>query len=126
MSYSDTLETDLDKLRAWIGDTSNDPSTELLTDDHIEAVLALYPPFATALAFLADELAVRFAQKPGSVTLPSGLSVSWAERVKAWQAIAANARKGVLTAAASVSLVPVSYGVSTTPGEFARPSIWWP
>lgn len=117
MPYSDTLETDLDKARAMLGDTS---TTELLTDDHIETVLAMYSTFDLALAFMADELAVRYAQEPGSVSLPSGLSVSWAERVKEWRRIADNARLGVLSAGTSaLSFVDKTFGVPTTE-EFSR------
>lgn len=98
MPYDADLTTDLDKARALLGDTSNDPATELLTDDHIEAVLALYATsFDTAVAFLADELVVTYAQQPDSVTLPSGLSVRWSERVKAWQVLAARMRAAAVT-----------------------------
>lgn len=76
MPYDDTLPTDLDKARARLGDTA---ATELLTDDHIEAVLSLYG-FNGGVAFLARELDMRFALQPSSVTLPSGLSVSYARR----------------------------------------------
>lgn len=93
MSYDETLGTDLDKARALLGDTSDDSDTELLTDDHIEAVLTLYA-FNGGVAFLARELAARFAQKPGSVSLPGGLSVSWAERVKTWLALATQMQSG--------------------------------
>lgn len=123
MSYDDTLPDDLSKARAWLGDTGD---VELVTDDHIEAVLALYGSLGPAVAFLADELAVRFAQQPDSVRLPSGLSVSWSDRVKAWQALAANARRGVLSGGGgTLTQVPLSYGVTAT-DEFARPSCWWP
>ncbi len=93
MAYSDTLETDLDKVRALLGDTSNDSATELLTDDHIEAMLGLYS-FNAAVATMATGLAARFAQDPSSVSLPSGLSVSWSERVKYWMSLAAQMRDG--------------------------------
>lgn len=96
MSFSDTLETQLDQARFLLGDTTNDPSTELLTDDHIDAVLALYA-FNPAVAFMAEGLAARFAQKVSSVGLPGGLSASWAERVKNWKDIAAQMRAGGVT-----------------------------
>ncbi len=102
-----------------LGDTSNDAGTELLTDDHIDAVLALYA-YDTALAFMADELAVRFAQQPGSVSLPSGLSVSWAERVKEWRRIADNARGGALSGSGALSFVAKTYGVPVAAEEFSR------
>jgi len=93
MSYDDTLPADLDKARALLGDTSNDSATELLTDDHIDAMLALYS-FNTAVATMAMGLAARFAQNPSSVSLPSGLSVSWSERVKYWLGLAAQMQAG--------------------------------
>lgn len=84
MGYDDTLPTDKDKARAALADTA---STELLTDAHINAVLALYG-FSGGIAFLANELTMRFAQQPDQVTLPSGLRVSWAKRT--WAALVAS------------------------------------
>lgn len=86
MSYNPTSTADRDLARALLGDTSND-SAELLTDDHIGAVLTLYG-YNAGVAFLADELAIRYAQQPDKVTLPSGLSVSWAARVSTWRSVA--------------------------------------
>lgn len=103
MSYSDTLDSTLDKVRALLGDTSNDASTELLTDDHIDAVLALYP-FNSAVAFMAEGLAARFAQKVSSVSLPGGLAASWAERVKYWKGLAVQMRGGGVTVAGAFSV----------------------
>jgi hypothetical protein len=124
MPYDDTLPTDMDKARAVLQDI--DPANELLSDDHIEAVLGLFATFDAAVAFLADELAVRFAQKPGSVSLPSGLSVSWAFRVAEWRRIADNARKGLITGGgSSISQVSITYGTDST-DEFARPTSYWP
>jgi len=91
MSYDPTSTSDRDRARAKLGDTSNDPATELLTDAHMDSVLEQYG-YALGVAFMADELAARYAQQPGSVGLPSGLSVSWPERVKNWQRIAAEMR----------------------------------
>lgn len=93
MSYDDTLATDLDWARFQLGDT--DTSAELLTDDHIEAVLAMYPR-AQAVGFMAAGLATRFAQKPTDVSLPSGLRVAWGKRIDQWNKVAADARAGVL------------------------------
>jgi hypothetical protein len=102
MSYDDTLPEDKDKARFLLGDTAD---SELLSDDHIEAVLSMYS-FNAALAFMATGLASRFARKPGSVTLPNGLSVSWAERVKNWQALALDMRNGGITASGAFSFQP--------------------
>ena len=105
MSYDDTLPTDLDKIRALLGDTSNDAATELLTDDHIEAMLSLYS-FNAATATMAMSLAARFAQEPDRVTLPSGLSVSWSERVKYWLSLASQMQGGGVTGGAAFSHTP--------------------
>ena len=102
MSYDDTLSTSLDKARALLGDTSNDAATELLTDDHIDAVLGLYA-FNPAVAFMAEGLAARFAQKVSSVSLPGGLSAAWSERVKYWLGLADQMRKGGVTASGAFS-----------------------
>jgi hypothetical protein len=83
MSYDDTLPTELDKVRHYVGDISNNPATELRTDDHIEAALAEHG-FNLAVAVVAEGLAAEYAQEPGSVRLPDGLTVSWPERVKFW------------------------------------------
>lgn len=99
MSYDDTATDDLNLARALLGDTSND-SAELLTDDHIGAVLTLYG-YNGGVAFLADELAVRFARRPDRVTLPSGLSVTWSARVTAWKALASLMRGMALEASAT-------------------------
>lgn len=103
MSYDDTLPSDMDRARALLGDTTNDPATELLTDDHIDAVLSLYA-FNPAVAFMAEGLAARFAQKVSSVSLPGGLSASWSERVKYWLGLAEQMRKGGVTASGAFSV----------------------
>lgn len=113
MSFDESLTTDLDLARFHIGDTSNDSATELLTDDQIEAVLGLYTPLAIGIAVLADGLAIRFAQKPGSVRLPSGLAVSWSDRVKTWLALAKRLRD---TGSLSGSSVAFSRGSTRSDG----------
>lgn len=87
MSYDPSHPTDKDRARYALGDTSNDAATELLTDDTIEAELA-DKGYAGGVAFLAGGLATRFAQQPSSVT-DAGTSVTWGERVSAWQKLAA-------------------------------------
>ena len=106
MAYDDTLATDLDWARWQLGDTSNDAATELLTDDHIEAVLSLYPR-AQAVGLMAAGLAVRFAQKPTDVSLPSGLRVAWSKRIDQWNKVAATASAGGLEGGATAfSIAP--------------------
>lgn len=93
MSYDDTLPTDRDKARALLGDTTNDPATELLTDAHMDSALLLYG-FNGGVAFMATGLASRFSQSPTSTSLPSGLSASWSERVAQWRALAKQMQSG--------------------------------
>ncbi len=105
MSFDDTLVTTLDRVRFLLGDTSNNAATELLTDDHIEAVLALYS-YNSAVAFMAEGLAARFAQSPTSVSLPSGLSVAWSARVASWLGLAERMRSGGVGASAAFARTP--------------------
>ena len=89
-SYDDELPTDLDYVRYRTGDTNVVPATNALrTDEHIEAMLRDHTPREAAISLIAKSLAVEYARKPGRVTLPSGLSVSWEERVDQWNKLAA-------------------------------------
>lgn len=105
MSYDETSLAPLDLARGALGDTSNDPTTELLTDDHIETIIGANG-YNQGVVSLANELAVRYAQKPGSVHLPSGLSVTWPERVAEWRRVASqySTLAAQETAAASIPL----------------------
>lgn len=87
MAYDPTLATAIDRVRFAVGDTA---ATPLLPDATYTALIATYGESGAA-GQAAGALAVLFAQKPGSVTLPNGLSVSWASRVSAWQRIASGA-----------------------------------
>ncbi len=91
MSYDPTDLSELNMAREALGDTSNDAAAELLTDDHIQAVID-ENGYNLAVALLAEGLVARFAQKPTSVGLPSGLSVAWSKRLDAWIALAARYR----------------------------------
>lgn len=88
-----------DLARELLGDNATTPGTTtipaedaLLSDEHIAAILSERGGLALAVAWLADELVTRYAQEPGSVTLPNGLSVTWRERVDAWTQLAARMR----------------------------------
>lgn len=98
MSYDETLATDRDVARSLLGDTAS----VLLTDAHIDAVLTFKGSLNAAVAFLAGELVTRFAQQPTSISLPSGLSVSYAGRLSSWQALAVSL--GGLTSATGFSI----------------------
>jgi hypothetical protein len=106
-TYDETLATDLDIARFTLGDT--DSANVLLSNEHITATIALYTPLNVAVALMAEGLAARYAQKPSSVGLPSGLSVSWSERVKFWLNLAKRLREtGSITGASTAFSVPVS------------------
>jgi hypothetical protein len=105
MSYDDTLPTDKDKARHLLGDVSNDAATELLTDGHISAVLALYT-FNPAVAVMATGLAARQAQDPRSITLPSGLSISGIDATTYWLGLAAQMRAGGVSGGSAFSVAP--------------------
>lgn len=110
-TFDELLSTSLDYVRDRIGDTAVEPEENALrTDEHIEAVLAAEGSREAAIAFIAKGLAVEYAQKPGQVTLPNGLSVSWAYRVAQWNALAAEMDALVVRAGAGTAR-----GVSSGP-----------
>jgi hypothetical protein len=78
MSYDASDTSELNAARRALGDITED---ELLTDDEIEIVIS-EQGYNLGVAILAEGLAARYAQEPSSVSLPSGLSVSWAKRVE--------------------------------------------
>lgn len=127
MSYDDSDLSALNTARALLADTSND-ANELLTDDHIEAVLALYG-YSSGVAFLARELDMRFARQPSSVSLPSGLSVSYARRT--WASLIVAAQNGTLVPGASTAFSVASpradgYATAESTDELGRPQRLWP
>jgi len=100
-TYDETLSTDKDKVRDQLGVTDvTSAQTALVSDEHIIATLAALGSVGAAVVYLARELAARFAQRVGRVTLPSGLSVAWPDRVSTWLTLAETAQ---ITASASVS-----------------------
>lgn len=125
-SYDDTLPTDKDKARSILGATDDtSATTALVTDEHIEAVLTWQGSLDGAVAFLASELASRYAQMPSDVSLPSGLRVAWRERIATWLALAGRASPTGVGSGA-LSFVPAVYGGEDTADEFARPERFWP
>ena len=85
-TYNNTLATAKDRLRFALSDT-NAPG--FIPDETYTATLAQNDQDEPASARqLASHLAVRFANEHGSIRLPSGLSISYRERVAQWVAIA--------------------------------------
>jgi hypothetical protein len=105
MTYSASSTTDRNTARFLLGDTSNDVATELLTDAQIDAVITLHG-YNGGVAYLAEGLAARFAQKVSSVSLPGGLSAAWSERVKYWTRLAEQMRAGGVTGTSAFSRTP--------------------
>lgn len=118
-SYDNTLFTALDRVRHALGDTDID--APLRDDDTIEAVLILAgtTPDATvvteaetvAIVDLASALAVEYARKPDSYSKSGGISVTWRERVKAWQTLASTLRAGLVTTTSVIEAAASSIGV---------------
>lgn len=119
-SYNETLPANRDKARALLGDV--DSSDVLHSDEHIDAVLTLQGTLAGAVAQLADELVVRFARDPVSIS-ENGVSLNYASRIPVWQALAQTQR--VQTVSGGLVAVPATYGAAdTVVDEFARPWGW--
>lgn len=112
MPYDDTDLSDLNRARAALGDTS---TTELLTDDHIELVIAT-DGYNAGVASLANELAARFARKPSAAQIPGGLGATWGERIAEWRRIA-----GAYTTLAATD----SAAASTPLSSRARTVVVW-
>jgi hypothetical protein len=99
--YDETLEDEISRARAELGDTEFTSDTQddaLHTDEHIEAVLA-WKGYTAGVAFLAEELIVRYATEPDSVRLSSGLTVSFRDRLAAWTRLATRKAAAVTAAA---------------------------
>ena len=123
-TYDDALPTDRDRARSILGDTQDLPDAALLTDEHIDAVLAWQASLDGAVAFLAAELAARFAGMPNDVALPSGERASWTQRLSFWLGFAG--RSSPTGAAGGLTMVPATYTDTATTDEFARPPDYWP
>lgn len=118
-TYDDTLPTDLDRVRAQLGDTDKDAA--LHSDAHIVAVLSLQGSVALAVAFLARELVARYAVQPVRKTA-DGLTVDYTGRIALWQALASEA--ATTAAGGGISFVPATYGTTATTDEYGRPSCY--
>lgn len=117
-SYADTLPTDKDVVRAMLGDT--DVAAPLLSDPHILAVLGVEGSVAAAAAFLAEELAARFAAQPVRVT-GEGTTIDYTGRIEGWQRLALRLRAAVPTAdGGGLTGVSVTYRTAAAADEYSR------
>jgi hypothetical protein len=87
-SFDEELPSDLDRARFELGDTTVESEEDaLLSDEAIAAVIA-WKGYTAGVAYLAEGLIARFGQEPDSVRLPSGLSVSFRDRIAVWTRLA--------------------------------------
>jgi hypothetical protein len=99
-TYSDTDRTPRNRARELIGDTGVTAGTTtvadpLMSDAHIDAVLAEQRVFELGVAWLADELLARFAQDPIRVTV-DGVTTDMSAWVSIWRDLASRLRAGAL------------------------------
>jgi hypothetical protein len=120
-TFDETLMNARDRARALLGDTAVTPGTTtipdeaaLFSDAHITAVLALYTPFETGVAFLAEELVTRFAQAPVKLS-GGGESVDFSARIPAWQALAERMRARVAATVEASAKVAVGFSLRGKP-----------
>jgi hypothetical protein len=123
-TYLDSLPTERDRVRSDLGGriTILPASDPLLTDEHIDAVLTLEGSRASAVAYLARELVVRFAHEPVKVTA-GDMSVDYSPRIGLWEALAA--RNDTSDGSGALSFVPATYGSADTIDEYSRVPRWW-
>lgn len=123
-TYVNTLATARDRVRHAIGDT--DSQNQLRQDETILALIERHGEQG-AIAALAEGLASQFAQEPTSFS-SDGLSVSFADRIKTWTALAARIRTESAaangTGAAAGVLAPAA---EQTGSEYLRggQGNWW-
>jgi hypothetical protein len=98
-TYDETLATDLDRVRHYLGDTDVDPEENALrSDEHIAAVLEGEESLEAAIVVIADGLIAQFGQEPDNVRLPSGLTVSFKNRIDAWKRLITRMEAKIATA----------------------------
>lgn len=109
-TYSETLETSTDQIRALLGDTDEDNA--LFSDEHIGAAYTLMSSdMNRTTSYLANELVSRFARNPIRWTA-EGVSVDMSSQIDIWQSLS--------QVGGSLSFVPATYGAADTPDEYAR------
>ena len=95
MSYDNTLATDRDKVRFYIGDTSNDATKEALSDNEIDAMLTDYPDPLDCAIKCAEALIAKYA---GYVTQTVGsVSVQYSNLVTQYEKLANRLKQKLAT-----------------------------
>lgn len=96
-TFDPTLPTARDRIRLLIGDHTfgADPTAALRSDESINSVLTMTGDYRLAVAELADGLATEYGQEPDSFTATGDMSISWRDRVSAWEELSARMRRAV-------------------------------
>ncbi len=103
-SYDENIPTERDRARYLLGDIAVDPEEDALrTDEHYESVLAGEPTFEAAVIFIANGLIAEFGQEPDTIRLVSGLSISFKERIDAWDRLVKQLQAQQTAAAAAAT-----------------------
>lgn len=105
MAFNPALPTLLDRIRMIVGDTSNDPETELFPDETYNAKIAEYQNWKLAAAEMAEAIAVQIEQDPTSFTAVGDMSVAWTDRTRSLRATAARLRSEAASEGVTVSNV---------------------
>lgn len=111
-SYDDTLATDKDKVRFFIGDI--DTNDKLISDEGIEAMIEAFGNLYDAAAAIADSIAGQFARS-SSLSI-DGFSIRSSERANEFRALAASLRRQGQAAAGGLG-APFVGGVSRSEME---------
>lgn len=86
MAYDPAEATDRDVIRGMIGDTA---ATPIFVDATYDAVLGRFDYWQGAAAEMARRLANYYALRPASISTPQDGSMSWSNRIKGLELIAA-------------------------------------
>lgn len=111
MSYDPTLTEDRDKVRALVGDTSGDASTEHLADGVYDWLLTVYPSVFRAAAAAARSIASKFAAKASRKVVGS-LQLEYQRNAEHFLAVADD-----LEAQATAAAAPIPYAGGISKSE---------
>lgn len=98
-TYAEGMATTKDVVREAIGDTN--AAAPLRSDERISATIVRFAsasrPIDSTVAFLVSGLANEYRTRPSSFSESGGVSVSWADRVRGWDALVRSLAKGEIT-----------------------------
>lgn len=117
-TYDETLPTQKDQARVLLGDTDVTPEDHaFMSDEHINAVISKEGTLEKAVAFLAQELIIRFSQEPIKISAQDGSTIDLTARIPELKRLIQTMDS--VSNAGALQFVPVTYGTVET-DEFAR------